>query len=60
MQRNGVKYRLCANETQLYTSLDPENELNFFLKNIEHCIGYIMLWMTQNLLRLCILHYYHP
>ena len=38
----------------LFISLDPDNELNFSssLKNLEHCIGDIRLWMTQNLLRL--------
>jgi len=32
---------------------DPDNELNFSsLKNLEHCIVDIRLWMTQNLLKL--------
>ena len=54
VQRYGVKYHLYADDTQLYISLDPDNELNFSssLKNLEHCIAVIRLWMTQNLLKL--------
>ena len=38
----------------LYISLDSDNELNFSysLKNLEHCIADIRLWVTQNLLRI--------
>ena len=54
VQRYGVKYYLYADDTQRYISLDPDNELNFSssLKNLEHCIADIRLWMTQNLLKL--------
>ena len=40
--------------TQLDISLDPDNELNVpsSLKNLEHCIADIPLWMTQHLLML--------
>ena len=53
-QRCGIKYHLYANDKQLYISLDPDNVLNFSssLKNLEHCIADIRLWMTQNLLKL--------
>jgi len=53
-QRYGVKYHLYAHDTQLNILLDPDNELNFSssLKNFEHCIVDIRLWMTQNLLKL--------
>ena len=53
-QRYGVKYHLYAYNTQLYISLDPDNELNFSysLKNLEHCVADIRLCMTQNLLKL--------
>jgi len=47
-------YNLYDDDTQLYISLDPDNAVNFSssLKNVEHCITDIRLWMTQNLLRL--------
>ena len=53
-QRYRVKYDLYADDTQLYISLDPDNELNLsaFLKNLEHCIADIRLWLIQNLLKL--------
>jgi len=43
-----------TDDTQLYISLDPDNELNFSssLKNLQHYIADIQLWMTQNLLKL--------
>jgi len=45
------KYHLYADATQLYIPLDPDSELNFSssMKNLEHCIADIRLWMTQNL-----------
>jgi len=50
-QRCGVKYRLYADDKQLYISLDSENKLNFSspLKNFKHYIADIRLWMTQNI-----------
>jgi len=53
LHRYGGKYHLC-DDTQLYLSLDPDNALNFSfsLRNLEHCIADIRLWMTQILLRL--------
>jgi len=53
-QRYGDKYHLYADDAHLYISLDPENELNWSssLKNLEHYIADIRLWMTQNLLKL--------
>ena len=49
-----VKYHLHADDTDLYISLDPDNELNFssFLNNSKHCIAGIRLLITQNLLKL--------
>jgi len=54
VQRYGIKYHLYADDTQLYISLDPDNELNFspFLNNLEHCIADIQLSLTQNVIRL--------
>ena len=54
VQQYGIKYHLYADDTQLYISLDPINQLNFpsFLKNLKHCIADIRLWMTEVLLRL--------
>jgi len=54
VQRYGVKYHLYVDDTYLYISLDTDNELNLSctLKNLEHCIADIRLWMTQDLLRL--------
>ena len=48
------KYHLCADDTQLYISLDPDNELNLSssLNTLEHCIADIWLWMNLNLLKL--------
>ena len=44
-QRYGVKYNLFVDDTQLYISLDPDNELMFSssLKNLEHCIAIILI-----------------
>jgi len=41
---------LYADDTQLYISLVPYNELNYSssLKNLEHCITDIPLWMTHD------------
>jgi len=52
-QRYRVKYHFYADDTQLYILLDPDNDLNFSssLKNLEHYIADIRLWMTQNLLK---------
>ena len=38
VQRYGVKYYLYADDTQLYISLDPDNELKFssLLNSLEH------------------------
>ena len=53
-QSYSAKLHLHTDDTELYISLDPDNELTFSssLKNLEHCIADIRLWMTQNLLKL--------
>jgi len=45
---------LYADDTQLYISLDPENELHFSssLNNLEHSIADIRLWMIQIILKI--------
>ena len=45
---------MYACDTQLYISLDPDNELNAYssLENLENSIADIRLWMAHNLLRL--------
>ena len=54
VRRYGVKYNLYSDDTQLYISVDPENELNVSssLKNLEHCIDDNRFRMTRNLLKL--------
>jgi len=53
-QRYDIKYHSNTDDTQLYTSQDPDNDLNFpsLLTNYEYCIVDIRLWMTLTLLRL--------
>ena len=53
-QRYGAKYNLYADDKHMYISLDTDNKLHFSssLKNLEHCIAGIRVWMAQNLLRL--------
>ena len=45
---------MYVDDTQLYISLDPDNDLNLSstLENLGYCIADIRLWMTQNVLRL--------
>ena len=45
-----VKYQLYADDTELCVSQDPGNKTDVpsSLNNLEHCIGDIQLWMTNN------------
>jgi len=50
----GIIAQRYANDTQLYISLNSDNELKFSssLKNFEHCIADIRLWMIKTILKL--------
>ena len=49
-----VKYHLCADDTQLYVSLNPGNkaDVSSSVKNLDNCIADIQLWLTSNFLKL--------
>ena len=49
----GVKYRLYADDTQLYASLHTANDadVSASLEKVEHCIADIRIWMTSNVLK---------
>jgi len=53
MQWCTIKHYLYADDTQLYISVDPDNELKFSSSSnkLEHGIADIELLMTQNLLK---------
>ena len=53
-RRFGVGCHFYADDTQLYVSryVGSESKVPSSLKNLEHCIAVIRLWMTQSLLKL--------
>ena len=48
-QQNGVKYRLYADDTQLYVSLYHENkaDISSSLENLEQHVADIQLWIHK-------------
>ena len=50
-KKHNIQIHLYADDTQLYTSFDPENSSQA-IKRIEDCIVDIRLWMAQNCLKL--------
>ena len=50
-QKHGISIHLYADDTQLYTSFDPENSAEA-MERLEECIDEIRTWMNENFLKL--------
>jgi len=52
IKHHGLLYHTYADDSQLYFTLTPEDDLHQFMEKIVNCVNDIQRWMSQNLLKL--------